>query len=114
LQNIPALIHTPGVRSIVDLFRPREVTPPDVLHRVATLEAAMRTLETEQVTLHTQVRQWMRRAVAAERRLDAKPAARHTTSDGKLTMWGARARIAQAISQDDSAPESEETNGVHP
>lgn len=50
------------------LFGTGEVTPADLVERVERVERAFRLLEIEQATLHDQVRKWMRRAVAAERR----------------------------------------------
>ena len=68
---------------------------------VKRLGSELRQYQTEQVTMHDQVRKWMRRAVAAERAVDvergesiervgagdapARPASR---------LWGARSRVA--------------------
>ena len=88
------------------LFGSREVKGlPDLVDhelRIGKLESLLRQLETEQLTLHDQVRKWMRRAVAAERNqerstLGAAPApATPPAPPSRSTrgMWGARARIA--------------------
>ncbi len=87
------------------LFGRRQVTDVgeqvrDLLHRVETLERSLRELDLEQVTLHDHVRKWMRRAVAAERRLDAAaepgvpPAqtALPLPAEPPHRLWGPRAR----------------------
>jgi hypothetical protein len=55
----------------VNLFGRRKVegqpTVVELATRLGAIESALRQLETEQLTLHDQVRKWMRRAVAAER-----------------------------------------------
>ncbi len=96
------------------LFGKPQVTPnPDagLLARIVAVEeelhrtqSHMRVLEGEQLKLHEQVRAWMRRAVAAERRADearnqepdrerpaapAPPAPRSTPE----APWGARGRM---------------------
>lgn len=73
----------------------------EALHSELTkLQSAVRTLETEQVTLHDQVRKWMRRAVASEARAarssqgSTPPPALPITSIPKPTsLRGARGRI---------------------
>ena len=56
------------------IFGKREVrgepTVGEMLARVEQCESHMRQLETEQLTLHDQVRKWMRRAIAAERTVE--------------------------------------------
>jgi hypothetical protein len=83
--------------------------------RVAGLESQMRTLDTEQANLHAEVRKWMRRAVAAERRVEESNqepvAAREVvpvtpTPHPQTTMWGARGRIA-------ARKANGATNGLH-
>jgi len=101
--------------SRVGLFGRREVTLPGTPERISALEAevsklasALRQLETEQATMHDHVRRWMRRAVAAERRVEARnqeldlgqPGAQATPvaatpAPRRTTMWGARRRIAE-------------------
>jgi len=64
-------LYTPGMGLFHRLFGGGQVTLEDVVRRVKQLESALRTLETEQVTMHDQVRKWMRRAIAAERRIES-------------------------------------------
>lgn len=98
------------------LFGRGQATPPDVRLRVDAIErelskvaSQVRQLEVEQMTLHDQVRKWMRRAVAAERRVEesAPAPAEHGASRtaqpapvDPLLMFnaglrGARGRIAR-------------------
>lgn len=93
------------------LFRHGKVTQDSneldaIRAEVARLASALRTLETEQTLMHQQVRTWMRRAVAAERRAEGgaqqEPAEVRTAPDHveeppppRMTMWGARRRIAE-------------------
>ena len=108
------------------LFGPREVTPPSDASRLDRLETAVRLLETEFDSLHGQVRKWMRRAVAADRRLDERegvlserdagrvgngPPAPVTLRDARRLPWRQRleARRAAAREAREVAPQS--TNG---
>jgi len=78
----------------------------DELERV---QSVVRQIETEVVGMHDQVRRWMRRAVAAERAVvrnqepavslphvngHATPAPRTPSTISRLSLRGARARIA--------------------
>lgn len=103
------------------LFGRGEVTPGEVVDRIARLESGLRLLETEQTTMHDQVRRWMRRAVAAERRLDDGAGAREGPLEGEASRltpprrnrlnWRDRieARRAAARAAHEVAPGS--TNG---
>jgi len=66
------------------LFGRGEVTSADVVARVRALESGLRLLETEQQTMHDQVRKWMRRAVAAERRAEGATPAQSETLPGAM------------------------------
>ena len=103
-----------------------EPSVADLLKRLGELESAFRQLETEQIGLHQQVRTWMRRAVAAERRAEqlnqgagatVQPA--RTPGQPAAISSPARARAAlQGRIWGQSAPvpptETEEVpNGVH-
>lgn len=82
---------------------------PRLLARIGALEAALRTLETEQASMHEQVVKHMRRAVQAERNArqhadDSRRAAGSpeppaiavgTPLQTRRSMWGARRRIAE-------------------
>lgn len=64
---------------------------------LSKVQSTVRQLEVEQVTLHDQVRKWMRRAVAAERVVErargAAPDAPPTAAPSAARQpWGARAR----------------------
>jgi len=69
----------------------------------AELEAEVRTLQTEQLAMHKQVRQWMRRAVAAERAVERRQVgtpsgaavdrAAVALPDRPVNLRGARGRI---------------------
>jgi chromosome segregation ATPase len=86
-------------------------------------QSEIRAYQTEQVTMHSQVQKWMRRAVAAERVVDRNqdPTAEATAASGTpgspQVLWGAagrmledlhnrRARVTGAVTG--------EPNGVHP
>lgn len=76
----------------------------EVEKRVAKLEHELRILQTEQTVLHDQVRKWMRRAVAAERVVQASesqdeeqaPAPAPAAPPG-APRWGARGRRAARV-----------------
>lgn len=92
----------------MNLFRRRQAEPePTLLAMIADLQAQVtgclsqvRALESEQITLHDQVRKWMRRAVAAERAVarnqepDGAPALPVAAPPARRRLWGARARMA--------------------
>lgn len=99
----------------------------DLLDRMGKLESLMRTLETEQLTLHDQVRKWMRRAVAAERavgRGQGSPAPAGTAVAPPLvkpaSLRGARARMyvrrleetLAAVQAGQPVPQPPHTNGT--
>lgn len=59
-------------------------------------QSAHRTLETEQIAMHDQVKKWMRRGLASERNQE-REAVRETpapSTDASRPLTGARARIA--------------------
>lgn len=85
----------------------------------------MRALETEQATLHDQVRKWMRRAIAAERAAERNQEPDPKGPETPATpapvvarpLWGARARRIGRIARPDPVEElvnQGATNGVHP
>lgn len=93
---------------------------------VEKLASELRTLQVEQENLHAQVRKWMRRAVAAEKRLeDGAPAAlppvnghatRNLTSVRLRRLMRAqsdlkRAERASVVAIDGSEPHPEDSNG---
>lgn len=88
----------------MNLFGTRKVTDAEARAELAELRAELqrqasivRQIESEQALMHDQVRKWMRRAVAAERRtapnqeLELQPA--EATPAPSPRTWGARARI---------------------
>lgn len=82
----------------------------DLQARVASAESRVRTCEAEQARMHDEVRKWMRRAEAAERRAEQRepnqeqlslerPPGNAVTPAPVVVppgrkLWGARARIA--------------------
>jgi hypothetical protein len=101
---------------MLSLFRRGQVTQRQLDELAQRLEAdlarqssVIRQLETEQATLHDQVRKWMRRAVAAESRVDGAPqaAAPIVAAPPPGRLWGARARRLARIAQEEA------TNGIH-
>jgi septal ring factor EnvC (AmiA/AmiB activator) len=89
---------------------------------VESTQRALRELEGEQITLHKQVRTWMRRAVAAERNqeraAEGGPPAPATPAPS-ATPWGARGRIlaracGPARVEVEPSTDSGESNGVGP
>jgi len=121
----------PAVNLLARLFGPRHVTPPEVLSRLEAVESRLRLYQTEQVQMHDDVRRWMRRAVAAERRLIDRQSGDHQVADATPTpapgLRGSirRIRDAQRLTRlqrsdplDDpervEVPDAEVVNGVHP
>lgn len=118
------------LRLAVFRFGQRQVSTPPVEERLSRLEAelarlqsALRQLETEQVTMHEQVRRWMRRAVAAERAAErnqerpsvVEPPEAATPVPPPRRMWGARERIAARRLRSAPTPTNgEDPDGVHP
>jgi hypothetical protein len=102
------------------LLRPRQVQVDDLIKRLVQVESDMRALALEQLDMHTTVRRWMRRAVAAERRLEAP----RVESPARPTLWGARARMAAAAGSEATAKDNTDVaaaaapngrdDGVHP
>lgn len=106
----------------VGLFGRSKVVRPDEDARLSRLEgevvklaSALRQLETEQITMHDQVRRWMRRAVAAERAVELahEPHPDAPTTPGpaprpQMNLWGARARRAARV----EAARGSENNGA--
>jgi hypothetical protein len=93
---------------------------------VSALERRIEGLELSQANVHTQVRTWMRRAVAAERAA-ARGSEPEGTGDEQATrapverarpLWGARGRRAARLMRGDPADEAtpddeRRTDGVH-
>lgn len=98
---------------------------PRLLARIGALEAALRTLETEQASMHEQVVKHMRRAVQAERNArqhadDSRRApgaaeppviAVGTPLQTRRSMWGARRRIAERRARQGTLGIAPEENG---
>lgn len=115
-------------------FGKRKVQPVEVEQLAAELrklQSAHRDLEREFVALHEDCRKWMRRSMRAEQNAEkaegkhqepAQPRPATETPSPRLTMWGARQRIAARRSRrgdpllelDDADNEGSEQNGVHP
>jgi hypothetical protein len=116
----------------VNLFGPRQVADDEARRQLATLameldklRSALVLLQTEQDTVHTEVRKWMRRAENAERRVRQTAGAEteevpevQVNAPSRRRLWGARARIAArraslAASTNGSGPpaEAEEDDG---
>ena len=87
---------------------------------VAKVSSALRQLEAEQLTVHDQVRKWMRRASAGERNQERAGIAAPVTPAPHPILTGARLRIAMrrqraALRQAEQPASAEEgTDGVHP
>ncbi len=86
--------------------------------QVLKYQSELRTYQTEQVTMHEEVRKWMRRALAAESRMDARQTARVANGESPAVssprnMWGARARRLARIARPDPRTEEGADGGVH-
>lgn len=88
--------------------------------RLSAQDAVIRALEAEQLTLHQQVRKWMRRAVAAEGRAQvtgAAPVAQLATPPlrgARLRRWMAQQQHAVVSTTEPVVVAEEEPNGLHP
>lgn len=102
-----------------------------VASELRKLQAAHRDLEREFVALHEDCRKWMRRSMREAQNVEkaegkhqepAQPRPEPETPSPRLTMWGARQRIAARRSRrgdpllelEDADTEGSALNGVHP